>query len=284
MARKGSGSCGVVLGDFGKETDSIWQEYLNDVHPQKPAIVICQPATCQPVTCQFQTEADAVWAVLVDDTHLREFSLSDRIAEMTRFPVTQEFMVSVIVAERKGELPPHPAKQYFADALHQSIERMIGKIASKYAISCVESHDDLAQDCFSRIWKKLHKFDANRAKFSTWSWKLCVNLLNRKYRRSQRRKKMESIQPFEEVERKGSENKHYDSVLSLEFSNAVRQLRSKYPKWTSFIYALLGDPDKGIIPSGICVARAATTAGVGKNAAMSFYHKRVVPFLRVKFV
>lgn len=281
MTSRGSGSCGV-LGEFGKEADSIWKEYLNGlngVHPQKSTV-------CQPVICQFQTEADAVWAVLVDDTHLREFSLSDRIVrvvERTRFPVTQEFMVAAIVAERRGESPPHPAKQYFADALHQSIERMIGMIASKYTISCVESHDDLAQDCFSRIWRKLDKFDAGRAKFSTWSWKLCANLLNRKYRRSQKRKKRESIEPFEEVERKGFEDKHYDSILSREFSNVVRQLRNKYPKWESFICALLGDPDRGIIPRGICVARAATTAGVGKGTAMYFYHKRVVPFLRKRF-
>jgi len=232
----------------------------------------------------FTRDAESICLSYIDDLHLDEFSLSDRFDTGNRFPVSQEFMVRAVIAERKGEAPPHPAKQYFADALHESIRRMVVMIAAKYAINCPDKQQDLAQDCFLRIWRKLDKFDADRGKFTTWVWWLCSNLMNRRYRQSQRLKERECLHSSESMDYKAVvEAKHYQSVLAGEISEAVRELCCRYPRWRKFLYALLGDPDKGIASERICVSRAAAAVGVNKTSAMQFYRQDVQPFMCERF-
>ena len=233
--------------------------------------------------CSFTEEANEILETWLDDIRLQEFSLGDCPEAGTRFPVTQEFMVSAIVAERNGEAPPHPARQYFADALCKSIERMVGMLASRYSTTCIEHQEDLAQECFQRIWKKLHTYDSKRAKFSTWAWRLCSNVLNREYRRSQKLTSHLVSHPDEDMERKPAEETHYGAILSCEFADAVRELGEKYPEWKTFVYALLGNPEDKTIPGGVCVAHAALVSEVGRGTAMNFYHQKVQPFMQKRF-
>lgn len=201
----------------------------------------------------------------------------------TRFPVTQEFMVQAIVAERNGGECTHPAKDHFSAALHESIDKMVGMLASKYSITCIDQEHDLRQECWKRIWSKLDTFDANKAKFTTWAWRVCSSVLSREYRRSQKHKERLTHQPDENIERNPSEDTHYDTILAMEFSDAVRELSQKYPKWREFLYALLGNPDTGFVPGKLCVAHAATASGMGRGGSMKFYHEKVQPFLTERF-
>lgn len=203
--------------------------------------------------------------------------------EPSRRPVTQEFMVQALVAERNGEGCNHPAKEYFKAALYESIHRMVGMLASKYSITCIDQENDLAQECWIRIWDKLDNFDASRGKFTTWAWGVCRSVLNRQYRRSQKLKDHISHQPDENIERNSSKDVHYDSMLELDYAEAVRALGKKYPKWKSFIYALLGNPDTGFVPGTVCVTHAARDVGVGRGGAMKFYHQKVQPFMQERF-
>ena len=158
-------------------------------------------------------------------------------------------------------------------------------LAARYSITCVDPEEDLSQECFLRIWMKLHKFDPKKAKFTTWAWTVCTRVLNREYRRSQKLKDHISVQPDESMERKAVtvDGGHAESMLTLEFSQAVKELGDKYPKWREFVYELLGKPGVGTITGEVCVAHAALAVGLGRGPAMDFYHRRVQPFFRKKF-
>jgi RNA polymerase sigma factor (sigma-70 family) len=268
-------------GTFDDDANAIWEAYLRDVQEIKshPATTFCMDAK------PFQVLANSVWGEYVDDLRLGEFSLNDNFEVRTRFPVTQEFMVKSIVAARNGESTPHPALRHFERALHESTDRMVLMIASKYAVNSSDQKDDLAQDCFSRIWAKLDKYDEGRAKFTTWAWHLCSNLLKRKYRNQQKLKSRESVEPFDEIERKAVavEDCQHKSILSAEFAGAVRELGIRYPKWRDFVYELLGNPDCGIVADKIRLSRAASITGVEKEKAKYFFKRIVQPFLSARF-
>ena len=233
-------------------------------------------------TGTFQDESDAIWQTYLDDKRLRQFTLNEH-PERQRTPITQEFMVQAIIEERKGESPPHPAREHFEEALYSSIERMVGMLSSKYSVTCIDQEYDLSQECFLRIWKKLDKFDAEKAKFTTWAWRVCTSVLNRQYRKSQKLREHITHQADEDIERKSSGCEHDSEMLAIEYSQAIRDLGEKYPKWKDFIYALMGNPDTECFPGDIVVAHAAAKAGIGRGGAMKFYHGKIQPFMEKRF-
>lgn len=51
--------------------------------------------------------------------------------------------------------------------------------------------DDVSQEAFLRVWKNASRFDARRARFSTWFFKIVVNLAIDRSRRSSRQRPLE---------------------------------------------------------------------------------------------
>jgi RNA polymerase sigma factor (sigma-70 family) len=201
--------------------------------------------------------------------------------DLKRVPVTQEFLAVSIARESNGEKVSHPAKKFFVDALFDSIHDMVYKLAAKYKVTCHEEVDDLAQDCFCRIVEGISSFNPETAKFTTWSWWVCKSVLNRKYRKNTRRIQL-SQRPYEGFD--AADVSHNNTVFSIDFVEALRDLRVAYPNKVGLIHEIFGDPDKsGFVPgvaAGMTVA--AEKAGMKYASAYYFYSKVAKPFLRCK--
>ena len=198
--------------------------------------------------------------------------------DVERVPVTQEYMVEVLVADK-----PHPQKELFERALYDSIIRMVIGIANSYAVNSIDTSDDLVQECMRRIMTKLHKFDKNKAKFSTWSYRVCKSVLNRKYKQGSKYKStfvgMAEGWDAPESERVTS------AVLGSEITQALKELFDENPKNKHILSAIFGNPDSEqfVIPDSIDISHAAEKAGVDYGQAHAFYSRKIRPFFRKKF-
>lgn len=61
------------------------------------------------------------------------------------------------------------------EALLHEHRRIVFKVAAIYALS-VEDRDDLAQEICTQLWRSFAKFDAARGKFSTWMYRIALNV------------------------------------------------------------------------------------------------------------
>jgi len=197
---------------------------------------------------------------------------------LKRVPVTQEFLAVAIAAKNSGTEVMHPAHDCFTEALFESIHDMVYKLANKYQVTCHEEVDDLAQDCFCRIVKVIPKYDPKLAKFSTWSWKVCQSVLNRKYRRNMKRMQ-DTVRPYEGFEAKSEVCD--DTVFTIDFADALRDLKEAYPERVRLIHEIFGNPDKSNFVAGAAAGMkvAAEKAGVEYTKAYYFYSKVVKPFM-----
>lgn len=202
---------------------------------------------------------------------------------LVRIPITQEFMVQAIVADRKGE-KSHPAVGHFTEALHESIEVMVQMLAQKYTTTCSEAQEDLAQECMIRVWDKLDLFDPAKGKFTTWVWRVCTSVLSKKYHRAIRRQKAFVAEPEEVLNNMPSNHNHDQIILRNEIADAVRELLDRYPEKRRIILEMFGNPDVSgyIPPPGICIAKCAENIKMPTTEVTYFYRRKVIPFLRRK--
>jgi len=200
-----------------------------------------------------------------------------------RVPITKEFMATVVAAERRGDAPSSPEHEDFQTALYESVVRMVGMLAEKYSVTCIDETDDLMQDCFTRIWKKLDSYDPEKGRFSTWVYCVCKSVLNRKYRRSQRRRGI-VISAGESIPTPRYE-KHYERLLANEFADAVRELAAVFPEKRELVFEIFGNPDtEGYLPPRLIrIVESAKAVGVRSGEAKAFYSKVVRPFMRKRF-
>ena len=202
---------------------------------------------------------------------------------LPRIPVTQEFMVESILAERRGDGPAHPASKFFPDVLFESIQDMVGMLASRYIAISGTDKEDLCQMCMKRIWERLEIFDSSRAKFSTWTWRVCMGVIFKECRKTQRRRTV-IVGSEKSVEINATESPHEAHLMRSEIRKAVLELIDKYPEKENIIVELFGNPrDHDYVPySDICFAKSARAAGVSPRDVSLFYKKKAQPFLQRK--
>jgi RNA polymerase sigma factor (sigma-70 family) len=194
---------------------------------------------------------------------------------------SKEFLAVSIAKDAQGGEVFHPAQEFFTEALFTSIHDMVYKLAEKYKTTCHEEPDDLAQDCFCRIVKVLHKYDPKLAKFSTWSWRVCQSVLNRKYRRNIKRMQ-DMVRPYDGFDAADTGTAHPTTVFTIDFVDALRDLKVEYPERVGLIHEIFGNPDKKGFVAGAAAGMtvAAERAGMEYAQAYYFYSKVVKPFMR----
>lgn len=96
-----------------------------------------------------------------------------------------------------------------------------------------ELSDDLLQDCFIRIWKNLHTYDANKALFFTWSAKIARNTVIDYFRSKNFKSKAiqmpEAYEYYKESDTRMTEDKHI-------LHQAVQQLETQYRIIIDLVY------------------------------------------------
>lgn len=74
-------------------------------------------------------------------------------------------LVAVTTADRQRQF----------EALLREHRRIVFKVAAVYAQNAPD-RDDLAQDIAVQLWRSFGAFDARRAKFSTWMYRVALNV------------------------------------------------------------------------------------------------------------
>ena len=199
-----------------------------------------------------------------------------------RVPVTQQFIASCLAAESRGITVNHPAKHFFPNALHDSIAKMVGMICSKYAVTCHADENDLVQDCFLRITKRIGTFNAKKSKFSTWCWKVCSSTLNSRYRGHLRyTSRFADGENIEECSRATEDA----SVLVDDIADTIREIAAAHPAKKKILYAMLGNPDKKdfCLPHKVKIASVVKDTGVKYGDAYLFYKNVVRKAFKERF-
>lgn len=96
-----------------------------------------------------------------------------------------------------------------------------------------ELSDDLLQDCFIRIWKNLHTYDASKALFFTWSAKIARNTVIDYFRSKNFKAKAIQMPEAYEYYRESNTSMIEDKQM---LQQAVQQLELQYRTIIDLVY------------------------------------------------
>lgn len=102
-----------------------------------------------------------------------------------------------------------PDQQRF-EALLREHHGIVFKVAGAYARN-PNDRDDLAQDIAAQLWRSFGRFDERRAKFSTWMYRVALNVAI-SHARDATRCGAQNFQPLDDV--------HLDSVAGADVPQA----------------------------------------------------------------
>jgi len=212
---------------------------------------------------------------------------AERSPVIERIPVTQKYLAAVIST---GFEVDHPgwarARPYFEESLRDSVAALVHTFASKYATSCDDEIEDLEQECFRRIFMKLHLYKPLKGAFTTWTSRVCHSVLNGKYRKSKRWKGRVVLSEPAIIERVVDASEEGDRCDRFDMREALRELFGLHPEFRGFLTALFdGDPEEDDYepPGKISVMGACRISGAPYERAYPFYLKVVRPFFRERF-
>lgn len=206
---------------------------------------------------------------------LKEITLSDG-------KVTQDYIATCLAAEANGVPIEHPDKEHFYDLLYENIKMLIYKICRKYMPVFEDQMEDLVHDCMLKIVKEIKKFDAKRGSFSTWCYWRCRGVIIGKYRKAYRDSHREFVNIEDDAEKIPDESSG-GLLLSIDFSQAIRDLVRLHPRKKRLIHIMLGRPDDQSRSSRIIVSRIARVAKISRHDVSYFYKNVVRPFFRRRF-
>jgi hypothetical protein len=216
---------------------------------------------------------------MANHSHLVESS------PIVRVPVTQKHAVAILsgkfVCEDKN-CKCHKSSAYIGDAFYESINKLVWKLANKYAITCkLDDVKDLGGICFNRIVKMLHKYDP-KYEFSTWVWTVCENILRHQCEKTKRY--IDVFQPVDD-DTNLIGKKEGDSFLFAEMVSAIDDLKEEFPAWEGFLTALFGNTKEAgyCMPDAVCIAKSARVAGRSYNEVHLFMKEVVRPFFSERF-
>jgi len=108
--------------------------------------------------------------------------------------LTQDEVAYVLAQDVNGEIEVGDLyREQLYSKLYDSIYKMVFSIAGKYVTNSNDDIEDLANDCMLKIVRCLGSFDLNKGKLTTWCWRVCTSVLNKKYRKDE--KKLEQYVP-----------------------------------------------------------------------------------------
>lgn len=74
-------------------------------------------------------------------------------------------------------------RQHEFESLLREHQRIVFKVAAMYARGA-EDRDDLAQEICTQLWRSFAGYDATRSKFSTWMYRIALNVAISQVRRN----------------------------------------------------------------------------------------------------
>lgn len=194
-------------------------------------------------------------------------------------PVTQDGMAAFIGSNQPHTLLVH---ECFVDELYNSVCKLIYKNVQQRLYSCSSDMEDMAQDCWVRVLKKLHLYDPKRAAFTTFVSCVCASVLNKGYRKSQKHASRYVEMPEGLNESRVSNDCVADSTLSSDIKGVVRDLKMMHPDHYDVLVAMFGKENE-VLPVDINLSSIAKKTGIRTSKVSKFYHKVVRPFFVERF-
>jgi len=208
-----------------------------------------------------------------------------------RIPVSQEFIADSLASQMKGESISHPALEYFSNALYDDMNKLVHKYAHKYKNSIVESEEELAQNCFLHLFKRIGKFDSTRGRFTTFASWVCINHLKGLYEKAKKGRE-HFVRGYDESEnQEGSSemceyNKHIhvsDSILRQEIADTVQELIVKYPDKAELTIGILGQPTEIAQRRFNDEVKLSRLKNYTKKEKEYFFSHSIVPYFKSRF-
>jgi RNA polymerase sigma-70 factor (ECF subfamily) len=114
-----------------------------------------------------------------------------------------------------------PERQRRFEPLLREHQRIIFKVAGAYAHSA-HDRDDLAQEIAAQLWRSFGSFDESRAKFTTWMYRVALNVAI-SHARSAKHFGAEHLEPLNDVhlETVAGENGAYSEAIERDERLAV---------------------------------------------------------------
>jgi DNA-directed RNA polymerase specialized sigma24 family protein len=211
--------------------------------------------------------------------------------EVQRFPITQEKAADIVAhglpEGMSGE--GYPKEEYILDSLYHSISAMVYKLCRKYTATCTTELDDLAHDCLQRIFAKIYQFNSEKGKFTTWSYRVCLSVLARRYHNDKKRSDRfiddgEDEEKNERMRDKGTRERGV-SVLNTEMKEVVKGLMKDHPDKSDFIVELFGNIDSNdhLFPVSVCISDSARKLGIQYVEAYTFFKRVIRPVFKNYF-
>jgi RNA polymerase sigma-70 factor (ECF subfamily) len=96
---------------------------------------------------------------------------------------------------RKGEVDGQADRRRRFEAQLKEHQRIVFKVAAAYARTA-EDRNDLAQEICVQLWRSFPAFDARRARFSTWTYRIALNVAISQLRRERGRGEPEPLDAY----------------------------------------------------------------------------------------
>ncbi len=88
-------------------------------------------------------------------------------------------------------MTPRQDQQRFASLLHEH-RKIVFRVAGLYSRSAAD-REDLVQDISTQLWRSFGAYDATRAKFSTWMYRIALNVAISQARRWREADRLEPL-------------------------------------------------------------------------------------------
>ena len=181
------------------------------------------------------------------------------------------------------------AQQSYLDNLYEQYSKLVyGRVQKYLAGSFGADIDDLHQDCWARIITKLHTFNPERGKFSTWSWRVCQSVLNKGYRR--RRKLYHRYPSLEEgldenrIEDKIEDKSVSNELLRRDMKQALSELMQSNPEVQDILFEMVGGLHTGAsLPDRINYREIARKTGTNDARVSKVFKTILQPFFKERF-
>lgn len=184
------------------------------------------------------------------------------------------------------------------ERFYQSITKLVGNLASRYAGTCMDGTQDLMGDCWLKISKNIARFDPSRATLTTWTWMVCRSILNRRYQLSCRSRSV--VVEASRISREDMDlalasipDRDTDSfgandnpdIDRMDMVDSIRDLLAMHPEKRELIISMFGDPSDPdfVVPSYVNIREAARSVGEEPSRVEAFMNKVVRPFFRGRY-
>ena len=117
------------------------------------------------------------------------------------------------MGQPRGHMP-HRIDQHDFESRLREHRGLIAKVASIYAASREDRHD-LEQEISVQLWRAFGSYDEQRAKFSTWLYRIALNVAISQARRRRDDGRLEPLQPHHLESIAGAEHDEPDERLQV---------------------------------------------------------------------